>query len=181
MVPFLGSQPSFNLPTPAQTPSLYSRATSASEHKEDPAISRLRQYAVSIRSKTDFGKSPILSQWPSVPGSDPANYSWAAKREAGDDGPNEAEREQRIRKEETRRRRRTEKFLNEESATPRKPVSQPMVVIPSGSQPVVAHNGFSSQTVEDFPMTQPDRGAFGSRSIKTSKKKPKKARTAGFR
>jgi RNA polymerase I-specific transcription initiation factor RRN6 len=57
--------------------------------------------------------------------------------------------------------------------------SQP-IVVPSGSQPEVTHNGFSSQTVEDIPMTQPDRGAFGSRSIQKSKKKPKKHRTAGF-
>jgi RNA polymerase I-specific transcription initiation factor RRN6 len=33
--------------------------------------------------------------------------------------------------------------------------------------------------VEDVPMTQPHRGAFGSRSVQKSKK-TKKHRTAGF-
>jgi RNA polymerase I-specific transcription initiation factor RRN6 len=178
-VPFPRNQPVFSLPTPAQTPSLYSRATSASEYKEDLAITRLRQYAVFIKPKPDFGKSTILSQWPSNPGSDPANYSWEAKQKGAEEDQNDAEREQRNRKEEARRRKRTEKFLNQERGQTAEATPQPMVVNPSGSQPVVAHNGFSSQTVEDVPMTQPDRGAFGSRSVQKSKK-AKKHRTAGF-
>ena len=178
-VPFPRNQPGFSLPTPAQTPSLYSRTTSASEHKEDPAITRLRQYAVFIKPKPDFGKSTILSQWPSNPGSDPANYSWEAKQKGAEEDQNGAEREQRDRKEEARRRKRTEKFLNQERGQTAEATSQPMVFNPSGSQPAVAHNGFSSQTVEDVPMTQPDRGAFGSRSVQKSKK-AKKHRTAGF-
>jgi RNA polymerase I-specific transcription initiation factor RRN6 len=171
----------FSLPTPAQTPSLYSRATSASELKEDPAISRLRQYVVFIRSKPDFGKSLILSQWPSTPGSDPSNYSWEARRKAFNEDQGAEESEKRNHKEQARRRRRTEMFLNRDSAQIAEASSQPMVVvIPSGSQPEVIHSGFSSQTVEDIPMTQPDTGAFGSRSIQKSKKKSKKHRTAGF-
>jgi RNA polymerase I-specific transcription initiation factor RRN6 len=134
---------------------------------------------VFIKPKPDFGKSTILSQWPSNPGSDPANYSWEAKQKGAEEDQNGAEREQRNRKEEARRRKRTEKFLNQERGQTAEATSQPMVVNPSGSQPVVAHNGFSSQTVEDVPMTQPDRGAFGSRSVQKSKK-AKKHRTAGF-
>jgi RNA polymerase I-specific transcription initiation factor RRN6 len=180
LAPFPQTRPDFSLPTPTQTPSLYSRATSASDYKEDPVISRLRQYVVSIKSKPDFGKSPILSRWPSKPGSDPANYSWRAKQKAAEQDQNGAGKEQRNRKEGARRRRRTEKFLNQERGQAAEASSQPMVVIPSGSQPVVANNGFSSQTVEDVSMTQPDRGASGSRSTQKSKKKAKKHRTAGF-
>jgi RNA polymerase I-specific transcription initiation factor RRN6 len=181
VVSFPRREPHFSLPTPAQTPSLYSHATgtSASELKEDPAISRLRQYAVSIKPKPDFGKSPILSQWPSSPGSDPAKYSWEARQKASDRDPAADQSEKRNRKEQARRHRRTERFLNQDDTRMAEASSQP-IVVPSGSQPEVTHNGFSSQTVEDIPMTQPDRGAFGSRSIQKSKKKPKKHRTAGF-
>jgi RNA polymerase I-specific transcription initiation factor RRN6 len=180
-VSFPGHQPYFSLPTPAQTPSLYSRATSATELKEDPAISRLRQYAVSIKSKPDFGKSTILSQWPSAPGSDPSHYSWEARQKVADEDQGGEGTEKRNRKEEARRRRRTEKFLNQERDRAAEALSQPMVVIPSGSQPIVDHTSFSSQPAEDIPMTQPDRGTFGSRSVQKSKKKTKKHRTAGFR
>ena len=170
----------FRLPTPARTPSLHSHATSASELKEDPAISRLRQYAVSIGSRPDVGKPAILSQWPSTPGADPAQYSWEATRKAAAEADSDEERHKRVRKEELRRRRRTEKFLRQEGLQVAELVSQPMVAIPSGSQPAFAHNGFSSQPVDDIPMTQPDRGVFGSRSVKPTKKKPKKPRAAGF-
>jgi RNA polymerase I-specific transcription initiation factor RRN6 len=180
IAPFLQRERDFNLPIPAQTPSLYSHATSTSELREDPALSRLRQYAVSINSKPDFGKPPILSHWPSTPGSDPAQYSWDATQKAAGENGGVDESDKRNRKEEARRRRRTENFLKQERARAAEAVSQPMVVIPSGSQPLVTHNGFSSQTVDDVPMTQPDRGAFGSRSAQKGKKKPKKHRTAGF-
>jgi len=174
-------RPDLSLPTPAQTPSLYSHATSASELKEDPAVSRLRQYAISIKSRPDSGKSPILSRWPSAPGTNPADYSRETKQKAADEDQSVAEREKQKRKEEIRRRKRTERFLNQESTMATGSSTQPMVVIPSGSQPMAVHNDFSSQTVEDVPMTQPDRGAFGSRVVQKSKKKPKKSRTAGFR
>jgi RNA polymerase I-specific transcription initiation factor RRN6 len=170
----------FNLPTLARTPSLYSHTTSASGLREDPAISRLRQYAVSVSSKPDFGNPPMLSHWPSIPGGDPAQYSWEATQRAAEEDDSGKESEQRNRKEEARHRRRTEKFLAQERARTIETMSQPMVVIPSGSQPVVTYNGFSSQTVDDIPMTQPDRGIFGSRSAQRGKKRPKKHRTAGF-
>ena len=178
---FPGRQPDLSLPTPAQTPSLYSHATSASELKEDPAVSRLRQHAISIKSRPDSGKSPILSRWPSTPGFNPADYQWDAKQKAADEDQSVAEREKQNRKEEARRRKRTERFLNQEGTMAAGSSTQPMVVIPSGSQPMDVHNGFSSQTVEDVPMTQPDRGAFGSRVVQKGKKKAKKSRTAGFR
>jgi RNA polymerase I-specific transcription initiation factor RRN6 len=175
-----GNQPHIGLPTPSQTPSLYSRPSLAPEVKEDPAISRLQQYAVSIKAKPDFGTSPILLHWPSAPGSDPTNYSWESKQKVADEDQRRAETKRRDRNEEARRRRRTQDFLARETVRAGEPISQPMVVTPSGSQPVVAHSGFSSQTVEDIPMTQPDRGVFGSRSLQKTKKKPKKHRTAGF-
>lgn len=177
MTPSSFPEPSLSLPSPARTPSLYSHATTGSELGENPAISRLRQYAVSIDSQLDPGKSKLLSNW--VPGGDPAEYSWE-KAQKGDD--REEENERRRRREEARRRRRTEKFLNRERA--RAPVaaaaeSQP-AFLPSGSQPDVAPQfGFSSQPVEELPMTQPNRGTFGSRTAQKGKKKGKK-RAAGF-
>lgn len=180
-----------SLRTPSRTPSLYSHATSAaSELKEDPAISRLIQYAVSIRALPDAGKSSLLSHWPAQPGVDPATYSYdaAQKKAAAEDGN---ESEHRNRKEETRRKRRMARFLKEErtkTATLRAEtgpgsMSQPMVVIPSrsqpGTQPEAYDHGMSSQAADDLPMTQPDRGMFGSRAA-PKRKKQKKVRKAGF-
>ena len=176
-----GGSSDFRLPTPAptQTPSEYSHATSASEPTEDPTISRLRQYAVSIKSRPDFGQSRLLSHWPSTPGIDPASYSWEATQKTAASGE-VGEENYRNRREEARRRRRTEKFLKQERARAAETASQQSSVVPSGSQPAVAHHGFSSQTVDEMPTTPPDRDAFGSRPVQRVKKKPKKQRTAGF-
>jgi RNA polymerase I-specific transcription initiation factor RRN6 len=173
-----------SLLTPSRTPSIYSHATSAaSELKEDPAVSRLRQYAVSIKARPDLGKSTLLSHWPAQPGIDPATYSYEAmqKQAAAEDGGTESE--YKSRKEEARRRRRTERFLRQERArafgSVAPSVSQPMVVLPSGSQPEARDYTYSSQVADELPMTQPDRGTFGSRTT-SKEKKQKKHRKAGF-
>jgi RNA polymerase I-specific transcription initiation factor RRN6 len=167
-------------PTPSKTPSEYSHTTSASEVKEDPAISRLRQYARSIKSKPDLGQPSILSHWPSQPGSDPALYSYAEAQKALLAGESGDESEHRNRKEEARRRRRTERFLRQERSRAVETAAQSLFK-PSGSQPAVSNNMTSSQTVADLPMTQPVLGTFGSRMGGKEKKKSKKRRTAGFR
>ena len=168
------------LPTPDPTPSLYSHPTSASELLEDLAITRLRQYAVSIQAKPDFGRSSILSHWSSIPGQDPAEYSWGKVQKAAEN----AEEDYAIRKEEARRRRRTERFLRQERARAAGSMSQPMLpelAAPFGSQPELQYQAISSQLTDDLPMTQPDRGTFGSRAAQKTKKKQKKQRAAGFR
>lgn len=158
-----------------RTPSVYSRTTTAiSEAPEDPAITRLRKYAISIDNQPDPGKSRLLSHW--VVGGNPAEYSWeaatnnAAAAESGDDN------NRKKRREDARRKRMTEKFLSRERD---KAESQP-VSVPRGSQPDVGHKIFSSQPIVEVPMTQPDRGAFGSRSATKGKKKKAKVRNAGF-
>ncbi|KAI9643915.1 hypothetical protein NHQ30_007266 [Ciborinia camelliae] len=182
--PFFSSQvhsnavqnPQFSLPTP--TPSVISAATIS----EDPTISRLRQYAVSLEPKTEFGsaKSSLISQWPSIPGADPATYSWeevqraAAAEESGDD-------DNRSRREHARRKRKAERFLSRDRANAAASSSQ---AVPQsfGSQPAF-HNTYSSQPVNEVPMTQPSNGAFGSRfavPATPGKKKSKKRRAAGF-
>ena len=170
-------EPALSLPSPARTPSLYSHATTTtgSEIGENPAITRLRQYTVSIKSQLDPGKSKLLDNW--IVGGDPAEYSWEEAK--ADDS--EEENERRTRREETHRRKRTEKFLNRERARAPLPVAagtQPAFLPPFGSQPDAGHLGYSSQTVNELPMTQPDRGAFGSRTQKGKKKQ--KRRNAGF-
>jgi RNA polymerase I-specific transcription initiation factor RRN6 len=172
----------FGLPTPAQTPSLYSQShASASEYAEDPAISRLRQYAVSIKAKPDLGSSKILFHWPQAPGVDPATYSWGEtqKKAAADESGEETDHGKR--REAARRKRTTERFLSRESTAAVESYSQPTLT-PFRSQPDVGQYPASSQTIaDDVPMTQPDRGAFGSRSAQQGKQKQKKKRTAGFR
>lgn len=129
-----------SLPTPSQTPSMYSQATSATgessevdganEANEDPAVSRLRQYAVSIGFKEEVGKSALLAHWPLRPGSDPSNYSYEAMqdREAGEETGYESAR--RNKKEEKRRRKRAEKFLRMERERSR------VTALRTGSQPL---------------------------------------------
>lgn len=172
------SVPNFTLPTPSRTASEFSYATSASELKENNAISRLRQYTLSIKARPDLGAPSVLSHWPSTPGADPSGYSWEAAQKANaDESGNESEH--RNRKEEARRRRRTEKFLRESRAREtRQSLSQPLVLLP-GNQPEASHQAFSSQIDEDVPMTQPGRGIFGSRTV-SNVKKGKKKHKAGF-
>ncbi|EDN94336.1 hypothetical protein SS1G_10209 [Sclerotinia sclerotiorum 1980 UF-70] len=182
--PFFSSQihsramenPQFSLPTPA--PSVITAATVI----EDPTIARLRQYAVRLEPKTEFGpaKTSLTSQWPSVPGADPAKYSWeavqraAAAEESGDD-------DYRSRRENARRKRRAERFLSRDRANAAASSSQALAQ-PYGSQPAM-HNTYSSQLVNELPMTQPSNGAFGSRIAAPAtpgKKKAKRRRAAGF-
>ncbi|KUJ18094.1 uncharacterized protein LY89DRAFT_614583 [Mollisia scopiformis] len=171
----------FRLLTPAKTPSIYSHATSASEVKEDPAITRLRQYAISIRAKPDLGPPSLLSHWPSKPGADPAQYSYEEAQKASIAAESGDESEHRNRKEEARHRRRTERFLRQERSRAVETAAQSMFM-PSGSQPAaLSHHAVSSQSVPDLPMTQPEIGAFGSRVVPKGKRKTKKPRTAGFR
>lgn len=165
----------FSLSTPSRTPSVYSRASNdTSDVSEDPLTSRLRQYAVSIKSLPDLGESALLSQWPSAPGADPAKYSWQSMVDELED-----DFDSRRRNEEERRRRRTEKFLNRERVNESLASSQPKPLY-SGSQPEPGLPAASSQSVGDVPMTQPDRGIFGARSAKPGKKKKGKRRAAGF-
>ena len=175
-------QSGFGLPTPEQTPSLYSQShTSGSEFGEDHTISRLRQYAVSIMSKPDLGTSKVLSHWPMAPGVDPATYSYEAiqKKAAADDSGEETDRWKK--RDQARRKRKTDSILSRQSTAPAEASSQPHPrFAPFGSQPDITNLGLSSQTVDEVPMTQPDRGAFGSR-VAQGKAKPKKKKAAGFR
>ena len=163
----------------SRTPSIHSQTTSSSELKEEPAISRLRQYASSIREKIDIGKkAAFLAHWPSTPGVDPSTYSWEEAQKLAAAGDSADESEHRSRKEMARHRRRTEKFLRQDTNPATTAGSQP-ADFHSSPQPEVSH-AINSQVVDEFPMTQPHRGAFGSRSAQKGKKKQKKQRTAGF-
>jgi RNA polymerase I-specific transcription initiation factor RRN6 len=175
--------PVLSLPTPAVTPSLPSKDSTASfrEPAEDEAISRLRGYALSIKSQPPLGtsRSTILAHWPSVPGADPSKYSWEATRKAvvEDEDVNSDEEEALVRqREQDRRRRRTEKFLKRQRVNTIDAASQPLPTLSVGSQPDSAQHPISSQTA-DLPMTQPGRGVFGSR---LGPKGFKKRRTMGF-
>ena len=175
----LTQDPTSSLPTPTRTPSIYSQSSGVStDPVEDPAISRLRQYVVSLNPPIELGKSKFLSQWPSTPGVDPSEYNWESVRNIHRGEESGEETDSRRQREVARRRRRTESFLNRERSSTSEDVSQP-VDHWFGSQPEAAH-AVSSQPVDDIPMTQPDRGVFGSRSIHMDKKRQKKRRAAGF-
>lgn len=164
-----------SVPTLSRTPSLYSHATSASRPglNEDPAVSRLRQFVVSIKSQPEPGKSKLLSQW--VVGGSPDGYSWESAKRASmaEAWPKGGSRRNR---EESRRHQLKEKFLSEERL--KAATSQPAFT-PFGSQPDPGQHAFSSQSRAEVPMTQPDRGTFGSRSLQKPNKKVRR-RKAGF-
>ncbi|RAL64068.1 hypothetical protein DID88_003256 [Monilinia fructigena] len=118
--------PQFSLPTPA------SSVISAATHR---------------KQNLDQQYLHLVSQWPSVPGADPATYSWeevqraAAVEESGDD-------EYRSRREHARRKRRAERFLSRDRANAATSSSQ-AVVQPFGSQPA-GHNIYSSQPLMNY-------------------------------
>lgn len=160
-------------------------ASSVSEVIEDAAISRLRQYAVSVKSRPDMSAGPAwLSDWPSATGVDPNGFSWEAAQAATDSARinSDDEDDEVTRREAARRRRRTEKFLRRERSNATQIVSSQIEPVLVGTQPNIhIPPAFSSQAVEDIPMTQPNRGAFGSRpALHKTPKKAKKRRAAGF-
>merc|ERR1711939_1233848 len=71
--------------------------------------------------------------------------------------------------------------MTEEFVKAVEPAVSRRLTLTAGSQPEIIEKMFSSQPVNEVPMTQPDRGAYGSRSVQQAKKKVKKARTAGFK
>jgi RNA polymerase I-specific transcription initiation factor RRN6 len=165
----------FSLPTPSRTPSVYSHISNdTSEVIENASVTRLRQYAVSIKPRSGLRYSALLAQWPSTPGVDPAQYSWRSMADEIED-----EIDSRRRREELRRRRRTERFLQGGRMKESQSSSQP-TVMRSGSQPELGQPAASSQSVGDVPMTQPDRGVFGARFAMPGQKKKGKRRAAGF-
>jgi len=175
--------PVSSLPTPATTPSLplNDSTTSLRAPAEDGAISRLRGYTLSIKSQPSLGVSrlAILAHWPSAPGADPLKYSWEASRQSiakGEDTDSDEEEALARQREQDRRRRRTEKFLKRQRVNTVDAASQPLPALAFGSQPDPAKHPISSQAA-DVPMTQPDRGTFGSRLGPIGFKK---RRTMGF-
>ncbi|KAK2625615.1 hypothetical protein QTJ16_004927 [Diplocarpon rosae] len=167
------------LPTSTATPSLYSHGTPVSGLPEDQTIARLRRYAPTIKAKLEIGtraNTSILSHWPPEPGADPEEYSYEATKQAYEVTKAADEDRRSLRKEKARRRRRTEEFVKAvEPAVSRR------LSFFSGSQPEMATRTFSSQVVDELPMTQPDRGTFGGRTVPKSTKKAKKLRKAGFK
>lgn len=175
-------------PPSAQTYS-YGSLASAPKTVEDPAIMRLRSYAVSIKSKPDLPveSSTLLSHWPVSPQADPAQYIWKPGGKAFSTTEEEVLDESDSRSESQSRAR--QKFESSSSRSPgRSPGRSPSISAksisqssrPFGSQREETLNIFSSQTVDDLPMTQPDRGTFGSRSAQQSSKKKKRV-SSGFR
>ena len=176
-----GHKAKHGVPKSAQTlPVLSSKSTAGTKGElEDPAISRLRRYATSIASQPVVPNTRLLSQWPSVPGADPLKYSWAAANEASSTAENLRLLAYRGCLEEKWRRKRTENFLGADT-TISKDTSSFGGDRSTGSQPT--HHSLSFQVLEELPMTQPDRGVFGSRttSMGVKRKKPSQRRAAGF-
>ncbi|OBT53436.1 hypothetical protein VE04_06391 [Pseudogymnoascus sp. 24MN13] len=176
-----GFEPSSSYATPAPSESALS-----GEPAEDPAIARLRGYALSIKSLKPLGPTcaSILAQWPETPGSDPSTYIWRPDQISGGADEEGDSDEEAARQREEKRRRRTEKFLKRQKgvASPRlatavqssqpPPVveSQPAYRFAASSQVMVQS---SSQVDGGFSMTQPSAGAFGSRAGAGKKKKRK--------
>ncbi|KAH8811781.1 RNA polymerase I-specific transcription initiation factor RRN6-like protein [Xylogone sp. PMI_703] len=162
----------------------YGSLAATPETTEDPAITRLRSYAISIRTNQDLmteNSTKLLSYWPDSPQSDPADFVWKGDTRATLPSEDEAHQEESDSRSQlsTRSRRRFESSMSRTPSRSRDTVSQSSRQF--GSQQEEVPNLFSSQTMDDFPMTQPDRGIFGSRSVRQTGKKKKKKTASGFR
>ena len=183
----LSDEAHFSLPTPRQTPSLHSRNSSAASKRntssaEDLAVARLREYVPSIKALRNVSPmtSRLLSSWPSASGADPAGHRGEGLPSyEGHDS--ETSGRKRSSESQAPRRNRSQSLMDLDSGGDAKAASQPINPAFS-SQPVGMSDAmFSSQVVEDIPMTQPDRGQHGSRDVKGGvSKKKKKRRAAGF-
>ena len=171
------------LQTPDPTPSVASRSressTIDSESREDEAIARLRAYALTVKSQPPLSanRSTILEQWPSTPGADPKKYIWKDTRKGtGNDSDLDSDEEkvENRRKEEARRQRRLERHLKRQRPATLETASQPNTIVSGSQRDFTQHTVSSQLSAPDVPMTQPDRGAFGSRlGLKGSKKRRK--------
>lgn len=201
-------QPSSSLPTPLPTPSLNSQMSDGQSDEEDPASVRLRAYT-SLTPQPMLPKTMrrLLSGW--VEGGDPSLYVWQPLHEPeGDDEEEEGAEgssQKKSARDEERRRKRREKWSRKDGQSQSQaqsrsqPRSQPqappslLASKPWGSQPVQSAAGHratggegSSQMRaagdEDVPMTQVERGAFGSRQAigRKATGERKRKRAAGF-
>ncbi|KAG9235459.1 RNA polymerase I-specific transcription initiation factor RRN6-like protein [Amylocarpus encephaloides] len=161
-----------HLPTPSYASSSQSLPTD-SHRNENPAITRLRKYTVSIQSQPVRKPSKLLSEW--VLDANPTSYTWQ--------DPSRTDLEESF-EEDARRKRRAEskrkKLMRQDTAMRAATVESQTSAGGIGSQPLPSHDTFSSQPVVEVPMTQPLGGMFGSRITQKGKKNKGKHRKAGF-
>ncbi len=168
-------------PSSFDPPAILNSKRSGTAFVEDLASARLRFYtSLTPQPTLPPSLSSVLSHW--TPGSDPANYTWAAPRVALAE-PTLEERNIEAR-EISRQRKRRERLLKRQRADTLT-ASQPEPERPYGSQPTLAIRGLvsSQPTVEDHvPMSQAERGPHGGRlsTGKASRPIKKQKRPAGF-
>lgn len=130
---------------------------------EDPALSRIRQFTISVKSNSKFKRPKFLNDWPSTPGCDPDTvYSYEnscnfSVRARSDD--------EKMSRGESRKQWKANKSLSQQSLASHQSISQSSIVI--------------RDSVAEIPTSQS--------SMKTNeiininrKRKSKKKRTAGF-
>ncbi|TQS37628.1 hypothetical protein Golomagni_01892 [Golovinomyces magnicellulatus] len=156
--------PSSSIPTQSTQ---FDNHSSSQSFQEDPSISRLRQYAISIKSESVFERPSFLNDWPSEPGSDPDLYSYEAViiASAQDESDEESSREK------ARKQRRTQRFNSQQSLKAAEPV------------PLVTHTDLHVESNKKMPevslSNQSNKKIFGGTGADKNKKS-KKQRTAGF-
>lgn len=179
----LSSSPPGRLPTPIDTASIADSSVGSDplepgtpkespDDQEDEAITRLRRYAVSIKSvpPRKEGQLRLLSHWPKSPGGDPSGYVWSP-----DNARNTLldEALEKRRKDEARRRRKAAKLgLQRSEDDMAGPSTQPLPHIPHSSQSQ-APSAFESQSslAPVQTMSQPLGGSHGGRPKKQKAKK----------
>lgn len=188
--------------TPRRTPSVHSQ-TSGSQAEELPdlndALTRLQAYAPSIKSKSISSRvaTRLLASWPTEPGTDPSLHTWSplpgavAADDSDTDGSQRTVNSQKSQKSQksqrSQRSSRSQRLWmagsDLEAHIQGEMPLRPTAGAPPNSQPAALEADIvSSQPTEDMPMTQPDRGNYGSRQeVKDRRKKAKKKRrAAGF-
>ncbi|CCU77268.1 hypothetical protein BGHDH14_bgh02802 [Blumeria hordei DH14] len=149
------------------------------DFQEESAESRLRRYAVSITVQSRSSVPDILADWPAMPGLNPALYTHEANRkplvETICDNKIETKYQQ-YPSEQTKRSHAHNKHMSQQCTSD---TNIEFSFHPTLRQGKDVNPALFSSQVDEVPMTQPDRGIFGSRAV-YKQKKIKKQRMAGF-
>lgn len=163
---------------------IFREATTSSESptvevQEESAETRLRRYAVSITVQSRSSVPNILADWPATPGLNPALYSYDTNRKSlietvCDDKIDTKDQPYYLGQ--TQRSHAPKKYMSQQSTHDSSIEFSFHQTLRQGKD---VNSALLSSQVDEVPMTQPDRGIFGSRAV-YKQKKIKKQRVAGF-
>lgn len=142
---------------------------------EDPAISHLRQYAISIRSKSNIREPAFLKSWPSTPGSVPdLNYFNEMMMKSAIDVKDDVEKHFDTLTEQSEIVWRKKKNLSRSQS-----INASLSQNSQSQQSQKSITDLGEAALDKAPSTNPNSSILRSKAVEKSKKN-RKQRTAGF-